>query len=300
MFNFFSNIGLGIVAAFTAFTGAFNTQPTSVIVQPQPTQILASTTLLIPVTPPRKTPLDMNLKKDDVSSKIAPTVSYDIQALKKQYGFSTQNQLKESEEINDYRNKVASYYQDQIKNFKSYLEVQIILKEATEVKISDLKDKIGSGIGFKIGNPDSASAVDYMADIFSKQIDNEKRSIENRTKLISWIEDSLKKLELNLNQIKDTTKSQLDSYMNIHDTYKIELAKNKKYSDELSRISNMNQNIVDGIIAGLSSKYTTNSNSYQNINLSIPNSFVPPVMPSNIRKCISNMNTIGEVETICY
>lgn len=90
MFNFFHNFGLGVMSASAAFTGAFHSQP-STIIQPPQTQVVSTTTQNLsasistqsaPVTPKQIT-INKNtpvVKTIDNSAVIQAAVQAQVQA----------------------------------------------------------------------------------------------------------------------------------------------------------------------------------------------------------------------------
>ncbi|MBA3733376.1 hypothetical protein H0W91_03300 [Patescibacteria group bacterium] len=204
----------------------------------------------------------------------------------------------ESPELTNYRNQIILTYINEIARFKKTHDIKQMLKTASEYSISDIEDKITIGEGFKIGNPNSAEGVDYIATLFNIQLDFKRKELNNLTSVIKWLQDAQIEMKNSLSVLKNlNTKEQLDKQIENIKTYEDNLDKAQKTINEWSDADHKLQIRTDAIIAGLSSvsssaKQTPVTPTYQPV-------FIPSPSPYKLN-CTSTKNFLGEIETKCY
>jgi hypothetical protein len=214
----------------------------------------------------------------------------------------TPTKVTESSEITASRNQIKSQYQKQIAEFEQARKVQEIIASGIKYKISDLKDKIAGGEGFKIGNPDSAWMVDYLAGIFNKQIAFANDYLKANKYTVEWMQTAQTEQEAFMAMLPNLkTKEQLDTQIKNIQFYKDNLTKAEENLSSWSESSSRLQSKVDGIIAGVASYNASSVSSLPTIAPSYPPTFVPSSTSPYKLKCLTTPSAVvGGIETNCY
>ncbi|MEI8130651.1 MAG: hypothetical protein WCG55_04080 [bacterium] len=258
--------------------------------------------------------------KKSVATQTVPTIpsssqttatkplSDDYSVLAKRYGGNqtqaqkvvpvTVSAVTEPEDITAYRKQTDSAYADEINKFNIALVVESVPKNFIDSKISELNDDITQGQGFKLGNPNSAEAVDYMATVYNNQLEFEKKYFDAEASIIKWIQDSKNNMEASKSKLSTlNTKEQIDNEVQKIKFYDDNLAQAQNSSKKWSDTSHSTQVKIDGIIAGLSSYYSSGvaSNNAPSINVTYPQTFLPTSF-----NCTSSKDVLGGVQTQCY
>lgn len=232
-------------------------------------------------------PKQTETKKDTVAVKETPQIS---------------EKQKLTQEVLDYKKTLGEQYLEHINDLDKTRKITELMRGAVKNKISTTEDMFIESEGYKMANPDSSGAVDYINGLYKIQLNFNKKYLEYYDKAILWLEDSLKAQKENLAKLDGlTTMEDLKVFSVALNSSEVELKKVKQTSDEWSESSRKDQLKFDGIMAGLSSRYSGSNSSNGNQVMVAPSqpTYTPP---SSIYKvnCTSRKTFIGDVETKCY
>lgn len=206
------------------------------------------------------------------------------------------------QEVLEYKKTLGELYIEHINDLDKTRKITELMRGAVNNKISTTEDMFIESEGYKLANPDSTYAVDYINGLYKIQLNFNKKYLEYYNKVIVWLEDSLKAQKENLTKLDNvTTMEDLKAFSVALNSSETELKKVKQTSEEWSESSRKDQLKFDGIIAGLSSRYSGSNSSNSNPVITVPSqpTYTPP---SSIYKvnCTSRKTFIGEIETKCY
>ena len=206
------------------------------------------------------------------------------------------------QEVLDYKSTLIELYVERINYLDERIKITKLMSGAVNYKIRTTEDMFVESEGYKLGNPDSSDAVNYINGLYKLQLNLDKKSLENYGIVIVWLDSSLKDQKENLAKLDNiTTMEDLKAFSVALNSSEVEFKKLEQSSDEWLEYSRKRQLELDGILNGISSRYSGSNSSNSKPVITSPSQ--PTYTPSSDRykvKCISSKTFIGDVETKCY
>ncbi len=241
------------------------------------------------------------INQKEIISEVPVKESAVIKPSKNKTNLPIQNaglEKKESDDVANYRNEVINLFTKQIISYNTQQSLEGLFIDSTERQILDLEDNINLSEGFKKGDPNSIYLMDYITKIDQQQIDFYKDEIKAR----KFIQAELSRLKTeqayftnDLHKINSI--EQLEIQKQKIQSYKDQLSKLTALSQEWSVASRKMKTTKDGIMAGLSSHYSSSSKLPTVTPVATPPSSIPSLYSLD---CTTSKTVVGDLRTQCY